>query len=229
MAAPKRQARRASAQGRMPLALALIGAAGCAGRASAPAGASSPAPSSFAGPVEVRQQAQDDPCAAGAQVPLDDAGRRLAADAERALLLRITGAAPDVFDAEFLRGLSQKASPLYVIADRPILLPKGPPELRHARDRAGLARIAREHRKDVYFILLEARGTAPAGPNGPAVRIDYTWDAIDWQRAAQEAPPQAGQAAPLPRRVWTYGGYLYLCVVRAGRGLVFFDGVRVVG
>ncbi|TFH59117.1 MAG: hypothetical protein E4G90_10445 [Gemmatimonadales bacterium] len=154
-------------------------------------------------------------------VPLTSFAEQLAADAERAFLLRINGKATDVFDAPYLRSLP---TPLYVIADKKFSLPVGPPEFRLAKDMMEVREIAKKGKIDTFYIALRVLGMLKTEPGTWGVVIEYDYGVRDAVLAgAFEENELEGADKPRPK-AWVFGGSYRVLVVRTGDGLTFHEG-----
>jgi hypothetical protein len=157
----------------------------------------------------------------------DSVDSELASESEHAFLLRINGQAPDVFDASFFRKIE---TPLWVLADRKIPLPKGPPEFRIGEDLPQLKNYARKVKQDSYYISMKIEGCA-RGPTGDAgVVIEYRYGVVDWERATWESLSEdEKRTREKPRfRIWLFGGGYRVLVVREGSDLIVYEGQMVV-
>lgn len=171
--------------------------------------------STFAGTIKVAKWTEGE-LQPGDLTALDDAGEQLAADAERAFLLRICGRGPDIFNAALLRGLS---SPLYVIADKKLLLPAGPPELRLANDFSEIVRLANKTKVEVFWISMKALGMMEYKPGLRGVVIEYAYHARAPEQGNDDGKTKAGSL---------FGGGYRVLVIREGTSLVFFEEPMIV-
>ena len=148
----------------------------------------------------------------------------LAADAERSVLLRMTGHSPDIFDATMFRNMAKEGRPLYIIADKRIALPQGPPLFILADANSDLEEIARESKKNVYYISLRCLGTVDAdGETG--VVMEYRSSVVNWERAAWNAlPEEEKRNRDTPKfRSWLFGAWATFWIVRNGDRLVVYE------
>lgn len=180
--------------------------------------------STFAGPVSVKKWSGDD-FKEEDLIPLNSDGETLAADAERAFLLRINGQAQDLFDAAYLRSLR---TPLYVIAEKKFQLPQGPPLFKFVKDQAELDKIANEAQGETFYISLKALGM-PKNPELPAgVVVEYKCYVKRPRQSAASGPEDTANSEEAPgKSSWLFGATYRVLVVREGQGLVFFEGEMV--
>jgi len=157
----------------------------------------------------------------------DRAGEELAATAEQAFLLRISGRAPDIFDGSMFRRLK---SPLYVVADRTFKIPPGPPEFRLKKDLSEVQKIADETGKDASFVTLKTLGMLDAKNEGRGVVIEYSYNVKRPEEASQ--PPSAslkGESEDSSKgKLSLFGGWYRVFVVRDEKGLTMYEGGMIV-